>query len=170
VFRCVWLPSLAACALGGLGALAGGCGDEESAKKQQAQRAAHRARAEACFDQGRYGCAMKAFRAALATRPKDPALLNRFAMAARLRYYVTGEADYRDQELVALRRAVAHAPDQPTLLVNFATTCYELGRWPRAAWAYRRALRIEPNHPDAALMRRRIKRSAAEAERSGKKE
>ncbi len=142
------------------------CGGSKDKPKAADQRSPKRLKrdAERCFDQGRYDCAMETFRKALKKNPEDPDLLNRFAVAARLRYYVTGEADFRDQELVALRKAAKAAPRHTSIQVNFGTTCWEMGLRREAAQAYQRALALEPSHPDAALMRARIKRSTKQVE------
>ena len=85
-------------------------------------------------------------------------------MSARLRYYVTGEADYRDQELEALRRAAKLAGPDVHVLSNLGTVCWEMGLREEAAQAYRTALKLGPTHPDAELMRARIERSKVEEE------
>ena len=139
-------------------------GDAKKSAAQQASLGKVTRRAEACFDKGRYDCAMTGYAKALKAQPGDPDLLNRFGVSARLRYYVTGEADYRDQELVALRKAAKGAPKQARVQVNLGTTCWEMGLRREAATAYGRALSLEPKHPDAALMRARIKRSTQEVE------
>jgi hypothetical protein len=48
--------------------------------------------------------------------------------------------------------------------VNFGTTCWEMGLRREAAKAYAQALELEPKHPDAAIMRDRIRRSTTEVE------
>lgn len=155
--------ALAALLCGAAGA-ASGCG-REAARKAEDRKAAEAltGKAEACLAEGRYDCAMEAYAAALKKRPGAAELLNHFAMAARLRYYVTGEADYRDQELDALRRAAKASPGAAPVQVNLGTTCWELGLHREAAEAYRAALKLAPDHPDAPLLRARIQR-APEAE------
>jgi len=149
-----------------LSGLAPACRD----KKQKARRISSaearnlRSRASACFVAGDYACAMKGLRAVLKSRPDDPELLNQFAMAARLRYYQSGDMDYRDQELEALRKAVKLLPTAVHIQVNFGTTAWELGMRKEAARAYERGLELRPKHPDAALIRSRIKRSTQEVE------
>lgn len=145
---------------------ASGCRD----KKKQAGRISSgeardlRKRAGACFSQGDYACAMKALGQVLKSRPSDPELLNQLAMAARMRYYQSGDMDYRDQELEALRKAVKLAPSVAHIQVNFATTAWELGMRKVAAKAYQRGMELWAKHPDAALIRSRIKRSTARVE------
>jgi len=139
-------------------------GDEKRGAESHEKRSALTERAEACFDKGRYDCAMESYAKLLKKRPTDPELLNRFGISARLRFYVTGEADFRDQELGALRKAARRAPRRTHIQVNFGTTCWEMGLRSESVAAYERALTLEPGHPDAALMRERIKRSTKEVE------
>ena len=121
-------------------------------------------RASQCFLQGDYACAMEGLRKVLKSRPDDATVLNQFAVAARLRYYQSGDMDFRDQELEALRKAVKLAPKAAHIQVNFGTTAWELGMRKEAAKAYQRALELHPSHPDAPLIRDRIKRSTVEVE------
>ena len=83
---------------------------------------------------------MQALRKVLESRPSDAMVLNQLAMAARLRYYQSGDMDFRDQELEALRKAVKLAPKLETIQVNYGTTAWELGMRKEAARAYERAL------------------------------
>lgn len=142
------------------------CCSEDAKRRAESQekRSALTERAEACFDKGRYDCAMESYAKLLKKRPTDPELLNRFGISARLRFYVTGEADYRDQELEALRKAARRAPRRAPIQVNYGTTCWEMGLRSESSAAYGRALALQPGHPDAALMRDRIKRSTKEVE------
>ncbi len=123
-----------------------------------------RKRAMLCFTTGDYACAMGGLRKVLKSRPGDAELLNQFAVAARMRYYQSGDMDYRDQELEALRKAVGLAPSVAHIQINFGTTAWELGLRKEAAKAYQRGLELAPKHPDAVLMRIRIKRSTVEVE------
>jgi Tfp pilus assembly protein PilF len=121
-------------------------------------------RALVCFTQGDYACAMEGLAKVVKSRPPDAELLNQFAMAARMRYYQSGDMDYRDQELDGLRKAVGLAPSVAHIQINFGTTAWALGMRKVAAKAYQRGLELAPKHPDAALMRARIKRSTVEVE------
>ncbi len=155
----LWL-ALAAC----LAATACGDKSKKGAKLSGAKVKDLSQRAKACFVQGDYACAMEKLRTVLKSRPDDVVVLNQFAMAARLRYYQSGDMDFRDQELEALRKAVKLAPKAGYVQVNFGTTTWELGMRKEAAKAYQRALELQPKHPDAPLMRTRIKRSTVEVE------
>ncbi len=121
-------------------------------------------RAMACFVRGDYACAMEGLGKVVKSRPKDAELLNRFAVAARMRYYQTGDMDFRDQELESFRKAVGLAPSVAHIQINLGTTAWELGMRKEAAKAYRRGLELSPKHPDVALIRARIKRSTVEVE------
>jgi tetratricopeptide (TPR) repeat protein len=140
------------------------CRDKQTGRITDSKAKDLQKRARVCYTRGDYGCAMEALQAVLKSRPTDPELLNRFAVAARLRYYQTGDMDYRDQELEALRKAVKLLPSAAHIQVNFGTTAWELGMRKEAAKAYLRALELVPKHPDAALMRARIERSTVEVE------
>lgn len=170
--RGVWRPgrlSLGAALVGiSVSLLGGGC-RREAQKQAEAQQAVKvlEEKGAACFAEGRYDCAMETYAEAAKRQPRRAALWNRFAMAARLRYYVTGEADYRDQELEALRRAAKLPGRSEHVLVNLGTVCWEMGLREEAAQAYRAALVRAPSHPDEALMRARIHRSAREEEPEG---
>lgn len=147
-----------------LGLLSGGAGGgcrREERKHAETQKAvsALEKKGAACFADGRYDCAMESFAAAAKRQPRRGDLWNRFAMSARLRYYVTGEADYRDQELEALRRAAKLPGGSAVVQVNLGTVCWEMGLREEAAQAFRAALERVPSHPDEALMRARIQRS-----------
>ncbi|MDY0001198.1 MAG: hypothetical protein RBU30_07890 [Polyangia bacterium] len=83
-------------------------------------------------------------------------------MSSRLRFYVTGDADYRDQELDALRRAAKLPGASAQVQVNLGTVCWEMGLREEATEAYKAALARTPSHPDAQLMRERIQRSTRE--------
>jgi len=136
-----------------------GDGSISASKAQELQK-----RAQGCFLQGDYACAMQGLRTVLKSRPGDAELQNRFAVAARMRYYQSGDMDYRDQELEALRKAVRLAPSVAHIQINFGTTAWELGLRKEAARAYQRGLELAPKHPDAVLMRVRIKRSTVSVE------
>ncbi|MFH2008240.1 MAG: hypothetical protein ABI333_16775 [bacterium] len=143
-----------------------GCGGGSKGAKPLtgAEERELRSKAAGCFERGEYGCAMEALRVVLQKRSTDPLLLNRFAVAARLRYYQSGDEDYRDQELEALRKAAKLLPGSAVVQVNVGTTCWEMGLRREAARAYRRALELKPKHADAALIRERIAHSTKEVE------
>jgi tetratricopeptide (TPR) repeat protein len=141
-----------------------GRGKKKSGRISKTQARDLEKRAAVCFGQGDYACAMDGLQKVLKSRSGDPELLNRFAMAARMRYYQSGDMDYRDQELLALRKAIKLSPQRAHIQVNFATTAWELGMRKEAAKAYTRGLEMWPKHPDAALIRSRIKRSTVEVE------
>jgi tetratricopeptide (TPR) repeat protein len=105
---------------------------------------------------------MDAYAEAAKRQPHRPGLWNRFAMSSRLRFYVTGDADYRDQELDALRRAAKLPGASAQVQVNLGTVCWEMGLREEATEAYKAALARTPSHPDAQLMRERIQRSTRE--------
>jgi Flp pilus assembly protein TadD len=133
------------------------------------RRAADRARVEqaeaaACLGRGDYACALARLRAAVALVPGDAVLWNQLGVAARLRFYQTGEDDYRDQELDALKRALKLDARSVDVLVNLGTTCWELGLRKEAAQAYGKAISLRPDHPDVLLMRERMSRSKQEVE------
>lgn len=153
---------LAGCLTGLVALSAPGCGGN----KQDASRirAEQLHKAEARARRGDYAGAMKILRRALDEHPEDPERLNRFALAARLRHDATSEMDFRDQELVALRKArsaMARYPVSKTLrvaiLVNLSTTLWEMGMRKEAGAGYREALRWAPEHPDAGAIWRRIR-------------
>jgi tetratricopeptide (TPR) repeat protein len=149
-----------------LAGIAPGCGrDKKKAHRITKTEAKDlQKRAAACFVQGDYACAMEGLQKVHKARPGDAELLNQFAMAARMRYYQSGDMDYRDQELDALRKAIKLAPALAHIQINYATTAWELGMRTEAAKAYTRGLEMWPKHPDAALIRSRIKRSTVEVE------
>lgn len=139
-----------------------GCGGKEEGASST--RAAQLHEAETHARGGDYAGAMTILRKGLDAHPDDPERLNRFALAARLRHDATSEMDFRDQELLALRRARAalHRYPVPTalrvaILVNLSTTLWEMGMRKEAAASYREALRWAPVHPDAAGIWRRIR-------------
>jgi len=141
-----------------------GRGEQKARRVSKAKARDLQKHAGVCFGQGDYACAMESLRKVLKSRPSDPELLNRFAMAARMRYYQSGDMDYRDQEIEALRKAVKQAPKVAHIQINFGTTAWEMGLRKEAAKAYQRGLELKPKHPDAALMAARIKRSTTEVE------
>ncbi len=146
--------------------MAQGCGGSKSKGPAISGAMARklRLRASACFERGDYACAMSSLERLARSGPRRAELLNEFAIVARFRYYQSGDMDFRDQELDALRKAAKLEPRVAHIQVNLGTTAWELGMRKEAAEAYRQALRLEPNHPDAALMRARVQRSTVEVE------
>ena len=140
------------------------CSGKSSKKRQAKKRHAQAERAERCFNRGDYACAMQALEKALKEAPKSAKLWNRLGMASRHRYYQTGDEDFRDQELEAFKKAVKLAPGSARIQINFGTTSWQLGRRKAAAQAYRQALKLQPQHPDATLIRERIQRADQDAQ------
>lgn len=103
---------------------------------------AHRKIGQCCLRLGQVEPGLRALERAFALAPKDPAVLNTFAVA------LTAAGDVERAEAIA-RRAIEVAPLDANLWDTLGQALWKLGRREDARKAFQRAVDLDPEHPEA---------------------
>lgn len=121
------------------------------------------AQAETLIKQGmgqmekqQYDQAIATFNKALQEEPKSAVIYNLLGMAYRFKYNQVRNQDLRKQEIAAFQKAIEIDPNYWVALVNLGATYYYLGEKGKAAPLFKKALTLNPNHPEKAQLEKMI--------------
>ena len=119
-----------------------------SAQKDRAAATSQYAKAKAALGTGDLDEAVSHCRAAIRKRPKWAKAYNLLAMALRAKFFETGDQGYQTAQVAALKKAIRLAPKWPVAHMNLATALWRLGKTRQACIEFRKALALDPSHPD----------------------
>ena len=77
-------------------------------------------------------------------------------MAYRFKYNQVRNQELKQQEIAAFKKAVDIDPNYWVALINLGTTYYYQGDKAKAAPLFKKALSINPNHPEKAQLEKMI--------------
>lgn len=137
------------------------CRGEDQAKSAKN----HMEKGLAAFRLGDFDKALEEYRSACRNQPESAEAHNYLGMALRYKFHETGDQSFRQEEADMFSKAVNLKKDWWVPRINLATTLWEMGKKKRAADHYRKGLQINPGHPDAEAIKRRM----AEAEKEEEK-
>jgi len=115
------------------------------------------------FQQQQYDQAIQSYRKAIEVQPNNAAAYNMIGMAYRFKYNQSANQEWRAQEIAAFQKAVAINPNYWVALINLGTTYYYQGEKTKAAPLFKKALALNPGHPEKATLEKMI--AAGEARR-----
>jgi Flp pilus assembly protein TadD len=94
--------------------------------------------------------AIATFQKALKEEPQSAVTYNLLGMAYRLKYNQVRNQELKKQEIEAFQKAVKIDPTYWVALINLGATYYYLGDKAKAAPLFKKALTLNPNHPERA--------------------
>ena len=104
-----------------------------------------------------YDQAIATFKKALEEEPKAAVTYNLLGMAYRFKYHQVRNQELKQQEIAAFKKAIEIDPTYWVALINLGTTYYYQGDKTKAAPLFKKALSINPNHPEKAQLEKMIK-------------
>ncbi len=125
-----------------------GCGSDQSEQYLQA--------GFANFQQHDYDKAIENYEKAIALGTKSPGAYNMLGMSYRFKFQQTGKPELQQNEIDAFQKAVNLDPKYWVAMVNLGTTYYSRGEKAQAAAWFKKALALNPNHPERAQLERMI--------------
>ncbi len=101
--------------------------------------------------------AIATFKKALKEEPNSALIYNLLGMAYRHKYHQVRNQDLRKQEIAAFKKAIDLDPNYSVALINLGTSYYYAGDKAKAAPLFKKALTINPNHPEKAQFEKMIR-------------
>jgi tetratricopeptide (TPR) repeat protein len=125
-----------------------GCGGDSAEKYMQA--------GFVNFQQQKYDEAIANYESAIKLQPRAAAAYNMIGMAYRFKYNRLGVPEFREKEMAAFQKAVEIDPKNWVALINLATDYYDEGQKAKAAPLFKKALELNPNHPEKLALQKMI--------------
>ncbi|MBM4273919.1 MAG: tetratricopeptide repeat protein [Deltaproteobacteria bacterium] len=120
-----------------------GCGGGDSAEKYVQEGMAH-------FQKQEYDQAIASYEKAVKLEPKAAAAYNLLGMAYRFKYNQLGSPENRAKEIAAFEKAMEVDPKFWVAMINLGATHYHQGDKVKAAPLFKKALELNPGHPEKA--------------------
>ena len=108
------------------------------------------------MQQKHYDQAIAIFQKALQEEPQSATTYNLLGMAYRFKYNEVRNKDLKNQEIAAFKKAIEIDPTYWIALINLGATYYYMGEKAQAAPLFKKALTINPNHPDKVQLEKMI--------------
>jgi tetratricopeptide (TPR) repeat protein len=112
------------------------------------------------FQQQNYDGAIASYEKAIKLEPRASAAYNMMGMAYRFKYNKLGVPEFRQKEMAAFQKAVQIDPKNWVAMINLATDYYAEGQKDMAAPLFKKALELNPNHPEKADIQKLIAEGA----------
>lgn len=125
------------------------CGGGESPEKYMQAGFIH-------FQKQEYDQAIAAFQKAVQLEPRAAAAYNMLGMAYRFQANRLGVPELRAKEIAAFQKAVEVDPNNWVAMINLGVTYYHQGEKGKAAPLFRKALTLNPGHPEKAQFEKMI--------------
>ncbi len=125
------------------------CGGGENPEKYMQEGISH-------FQKQEYDQAIASYQKAIQLAPKSAAAYNLLGMAYRFKYNQLRNPELRAQEIGAFEKAVEIDPQYWVAMINLGVTYYDQGDKARAAALFKKALSLNPNHPEKAEFEKMI--------------
>jgi tetratricopeptide (TPR) repeat protein len=125
-----------------------GCGGDSAEKYMQA--------GFINFQQQKYDEAIADYEKAIQLQPRAAAAYNMVGMAYRFKYNKLGVPEFREKEMAAFQKAVEIDPKNWVALINLATDYYGEGQKAKAAPLFKKALELNPDHPEKLAIQKMI--------------
>lgn len=108
------------------------------------------------FQQQKYDAAIACYEKAIQLEPRAAAAYNMIGMAYRFKYNKLGVPEFRQKEMAAFQKAVEIDPKNWVAMINLATDYYGEGEKAKAAVLFKKALAVNPNHPEKLAIQKMI--------------
>jgi len=125
-----------------------GCGGDNAEKYMQA--------GFVNFQQQKYDEAIANYEKAIKLQPRAAAAYNMIGMAYRFKYNQLGVPEFRQKEMAAFAKAVEIDPKNWVVMINLATAYYAEGQKAKAAPLFKKALELNPDHPEKPVLQKMI--------------
>ena len=112
---------------------------------------------ETQLQQQQFDQALASFKKALQSERKSAIIYNYLSMAYRFKYNQVRNQELKQQEIAALKKALEIDPNYWVALINLGATFYYQGDKAKAAPLFKKALKLNPNHPEKAQLENMIK-------------
>ncbi len=112
------------------------------------------------FKEGNYDRAIDLYAKAAKKDPLRAEAHNLLGMAYRMKYRTTNNPKYREKEVQSFKKAIEIDPRNVSALVNLGTTLYDMNKRQEAVPYLRKALEIQPDHPDRAQIEELIEKAS----------
>jgi len=106
--------------------------------------------------QQQYDQAIATLNQALKEEPKSAAVYNLLGMAYRFKYNQVRNQELKQQEIAAFKKAIEIDPNYWVALINLGATYYYQGEKAKAAPLFKKALALNPQHPEKAQLEKMI--------------
>jgi tetratricopeptide (TPR) repeat protein len=126
-----------------------GCGGGDSAEKFIQEGLAH-------FQKQEYDQAIASYEKAIKLEPRAATAYNMLGMAYRFKYNQLRNPELREKEIAAFKQAIEVDPKYWVALINLASTYYYQGDKAKAAPLFKKALALNPDHPEKAQIEKMI--------------
>jgi tetratricopeptide (TPR) repeat protein len=126
-----------------------GCGGGDTAEKYLQEGLIH-------FQKQEYDQAIASYQKAIKLEPKSAAAYNMLGMAYRFKFQQLRNPDLRAQEIAAFQKAIDIDPKFWIAMVNLGATYYYQGDKAKAAPLFKKALALNPQHPEKAQLEKMI--------------
>jgi len=100
--------------------------------------------------------AIDSFKKAIALEPKSAVIYNYLGMAYRFKYNQVRNQELKQQEIAAFKKASDIDPNYWVALINLGATYYFMGEKAKAAPLFKKALQLNPQHPEKAQLEKMI--------------
>jgi tetratricopeptide (TPR) repeat protein len=108
------------------------------------------------FQKQEYDQAIASFQKAVELEPKAAAAYNMMGMAYRFKANQLGIPDLRAKEIAAFQKAIEADPQFWAAMINLGVTYYHQGEKAKAAPLLKKALALNPQHPEKAELEKMI--------------
>jgi len=103
-----------------------------------------------------YGQAIASFKKAIQADPNSAVNYNLLGMAYRFKYNQVRSQKLKNEEIAAFKKAIEIDPNYWVALINLGATYYYMGEKAKAAPLFKKALSLNPNHPEKAELEKMI--------------
>ena len=108
------------------------------------------------FQQQQYDAAIASYEKAIKAEPRAATAYNMMGMAYRFKFNQMGVPEFRQKEMAAFQKAIEIDPKNWVAMINLATDYYADGHKDKAAPLFKKALELNPNHPEKAEIQKLI--------------
>ena len=108
------------------------------------------------FQKQEYDQAIAAFQKAVELEPKAATGYNMLGMAYRFKGNLLGVPELRAKEIAAFQKALEADPKYWVAMINLGTTYYGQGEKAKAAPLFKKALALNPQHPEKPQIEKMI--------------
>lgn len=153
----IWFFLMALCCL--ILVACGASGDKSQDHERQAQEWLEKGMAQ--FQKQEYDAAIASFNKSVELYPNSAVSYNMLGMGYRFKYNQVRNQELKEKEIAAFQKAIDLDPNYWVALVNLGATYYFMGEKAKAAPLFKKALEVNPQHPE----KEEIKKLIAEGEK-----
>jgi len=130
-------------------AVLAGCGGGDSAEKYLQEGFVH-------FQQQQYDQAIASYEKAIKVEPKAAAAYNMMGMAYRFKFQQLRNPEFQAKEIEAFQKSMDIDPKYWVAMINLGATYYYRGDKAKSAPLFKKALALNPGHPEKAQLEKMI--------------